>query len=90
MLDSKTLTSSLHKSHEKKIIKYFRRKPCLTHFPPALELLVYQIQVNTTLFQSEFYGEKINGTTLQMYLIEVTACSNFTELRIIRQIIRIH
>ena len=43
---------------------------------------------NTILFQVKVFGGKINGTTLAMCLIKITARSSFTISRNIRQIDR--
>lgn len=45
---------------------------------------------NNILFEIKVFGEKINGTTLAMLSIEITARSHFKQLRIIRQINRFH
>ena len=46
--------------------------------------------VITILFQIKVFRGNINGTTLAMYLIKITAHSSFTRIRFIMQINGIH
>ena len=45
---------------------------------------------NFVSFKIKVFGGKINGTTLAMHLIKMTACSSFMLLGIIRQTNRVH
>ena len=81
MLASKTFTLSLYKSNVKNnIFKYLQINFSLDHSLLAPELLASLIQEIQFYFKLNFLTEKINWTTLAMYLIKRNVCSSFTQM----------
>ena len=77
--------SSVNSNRKRNIGKYFWIYSFLTHLPPAVENSANLMPVSAYLFQIKVSG-KNTKTTLASYFTKLIARTNFTLLRVIKQI----